>query len=80
MENELKEMCLNFLDENNFNSFKVSEWKGLTEKNSIDLTEYYRLVLCFATQMNNSGVYQSNNKISPNFLYEIQTAGHCKKR
>lgn len=54
--------------------------KGLTEKNSIDLTEYYRLVLCFATQMNNSGVYQSNNKISPNFLYEIQTAGHCKKR
>lgn len=29
MENELKEMCLNFLDENNFNSFKVSEWEGI---------------------------------------------------
>lgn len=78
MENELKEMCLNFLDENNFNSFKVAEWKDLTEKNSIDLIEYDRLVLYFATQLNNSGVYQSNNKISPNFLYEIQTAVYCK--
>lgn len=70
--------CLKFLDENNINPFKISEWKEMIGSPDIDLYEYDNLLLYFAMNLSGVVVHYSYKDKKPEFLDAVKAAVYDK--
>lgn len=78
MNEETISKCIQFLDRNNVNPFKISEWEELIRQDIIDPELYEGLLLYFAMNLNEGVVHYSYKGKYPQFLLEIKDAMYRK--
>ncbi len=80
---ESKELCLEFLKNNNVNPFKIKSWEEMMSSDRIVPEKYDALILYFAMNLNGGLVQYSYKSKEPYFLDIIKEAIYerlCDKR
>lgn len=67
-----KKLCMEFLETNNVNPFKIKKWEDMLNQKIIDPEEYDTLILYFAMNANEGVVQYSYKSEEPEFLKAIK--------